>query len=217
MSGATTAEWIGRAMDAAVADSSVSSIVLDVNSPGGVVQGTAEAATKIRNAAAAKRVDAVVNHMAASGGYWLASQATTISAAPNGVVGSIGAMWLHEDVSQAIEKRGVRITSLRTAPFKNAGASWEGPPSEGVIADRMAMLMEFHKQFVGAIAQGRGTTAENVDLNYGQGKMLLPSQAISVGMIDRVATLEEVIAEARGRSASRDKYSMRARALEISA
>lgn len=216
MSGVTTAEHIGRSVTAAANDASISEIVLDVNSPGGTVAGTAEAAAAIRRAGAIKPVHASVNHLAASGGYWLASQASTLSVAPNGMVGSIGAMWVHNDYSKALEQRGIRVTALKTAPFKNDGAPWEGL-SEQAIQSRMSMLQEFHRQFVGEVASGRRTTPDHVDEHFGKGGVLLPKQAAAVGMIDRVATLDEVISSIQNRHKIKDRMMVRDRMQKISA
>lgn len=216
MSGVTTAERIEKSVMAAANDPSVAEIVMDVNSPGGTVAGTAEAAAAIRRAASIKPVHSSVNHMAASGGYWLASQASTLSVAPNGMVGSIGAMWVHNDYSKALEQRGIRITALKTAPFKNDAAPWEGLSKEAAES-RMAMLQEFHRQFVGEVAAGRGTTPDFVDQNFGRGGMLLPKQAMAVGMIDRVATLPEIISSIQNRVKNKQKMTMQDRVQKISA
>lgn len=191
-SGATTGERISRAVAAAAADKSASSIVLDVNSPGGAVVGTQETAEAIRRARDVKPVHAVANHMAASGAYWLASQASTITAAPNAQVGSIGAVRIHEDHTAAMEKEGIKVTAVTTSPFKVEGASFQ-PLNEGIQAEWLSKLQNYHRQFVEAVAVGRGRSVDHVESMFGQGRMLLPDQAMAVGMIDRVASLEDVI------------------------
>lgn len=214
-SGATTGEYIQNAVGAAAADKAVSAIVLDINSPGGAVFGTTEAADAIRSAAMAKPVHAVANHVAASGALWLGSQATTFSVAPNGQVGSVGVIYTHADYSAAMEKRGVKLTSVKTSPYKDEANPY-APISEAAISHRTATIQEYHRQFISALARGRGRTADWVEANFGQGRMLLPDQAVAVGMVDRIATLEEVIASSRESRAAKDRYSARARILETS-
>lgn len=208
MSGSTTGERIGRAMSAATADRAVHSIVMDINSPGGAVVGTQEAAAMVRLAAKYKPVHAVANHMAASGAYWLASQATTITSAPNAQVGSIGAVRIHEDHTGAMEKDGIKVTAVTTSPFKVEGASFQ-PFNEGVQAEWMSKLQDYHRQFVNAVAMGRGRTVDHVESMFGQGRMLLPDQAKAVGMIDRVASLDEVIAGENAKAAVQSRMRVR--------
>lgn len=204
MSGSTTAEAITKNLRAAVADKAVSSIVLDINSPGSSVLGTAEAAREIHKASMSKPVHAVANHVAASGAYWLGSQATSLSVAPNGQVGSIGVIRSHADYSAALEKRGVKITDITTAPHKAEGAP-HSPLAIETAADWLGKCQEYHKQFVSAVAMGRNTTMERVEANFGQGRMVLPDQAKSVGMVDRIATVEDVVNSLQDRAAIKSR------------
>jgi capsid assembly protease len=191
-SGATTGESIVRSVRAAMSNKDTSAIVLDINSPGGAVVGTSEAAAAVREAAMVKPVHAVANHMAASGALWIGSQATTFSAAPNAQVGSIGVVRVHEDHTAALEKAGVKITAVTTSPYKVEGAPFMAM-SDATAGEWLSKAQEYHRQFVGAVAQGRRTTPDHVETHFGQGRMLLPDQARAVGMIDRAATLEEVV------------------------
>jgi ClpP class serine protease len=96
--------WFGTSLSGlagqvrrAAADADVASIVLDIDSPGGTVSGTPEAAAAVRDAAAQKPVIAIANTLAASAAYWIGSQASEFVMAPSADVGSIGAMILHQD------------------------------------------------------------------------------------------------------------------------
>lgn len=209
MSGGTTAERISRSVTAAANDKDVSSIVLDIDSPGGAVAGVPEAAAAIREAAMRKPVHAVANHMAASAAYWLGSQATTFSASPSAMVGSIGVVRRHVDETGAIEKEGLKVTTIATAKHKTEGYS-TSPITDETAAYMLGEAQKIHGRFVGDVASGRGTTVENVNANYGQGRVLMADEAKMLGMIDRVATLDQVVAMARENSKMRDR--MRARA-----
>src|SRR3990167_8428392 len=102
-SGGTSAEVIGRQLDRVVADEWVKSILLDFCTPGGSVEGIPELAAKIAKATAVKPVIAHVNALAASAGYWLASQCSEIVITTSGMVGSIGVFMLLVDESAALE------------------------------------------------------------------------------------------------------------------
>ena len=77
---------------AVAADPEVGTIVMDVDSPGGSVFGVQELADTLYDVRehSGKRLVAVANNMAASGGYWIASQAHELVVTPSGMGGSIG-------------------------------------------------------------------------------------------------------------------------------
>jgi ClpP class serine protease len=110
----TFREQLGRA----AADPDVGAIVLDVNSPGGTYAGTPETANAVRQANAAKPVIAVVDAMAGSAAYWIASQAGELVVTPSGEAGSIGVLAVHQEFSQALENEGVKVTIVRSRPSK---------------------------------------------------------------------------------------------------
>jgi ClpP class serine protease len=107
-SGGTTFETMTKHLRGLVRDSTVGTIIFDVDSPGGNVQGATEFAREVRNAAAKKPVIAVANHTMASAAYWFCAGATEIVATPSAVVGSIGVYTIHEDLSAARAQLGVR-------------------------------------------------------------------------------------------------------------
>lgn len=199
-SGGTAAETIGRAVDAAAADTKVSAIVLDIDSPGGSVYGIPEAAVKILAARKAKPVHAVANHTAASAAYWLATQATTIAVAPSGHVGSVGVIWAHTDTTGAEQKAGIRTTYIYAGKHKAEG---HGPLEEEATAEMQRVVNEYYGQFVAAVARGRGTTTAKVEGDFGQGRMRLAQEAVSARMADRVATLEQVLKEINAKSSNK--------------
>ena len=100
---------LAQRVNALANDPAVGMIVLDVDSPGGVVTGTPEAADAIYAAAKRKKVVALVNPLCASAGYWLASQASEIIAVPSADIGSIGVYQLHWDDSQFWADRGMTL------------------------------------------------------------------------------------------------------------
>ena len=113
--GGTSTDSCGRALDQAVAEPSVDQILIEVDSPGGSVYGVQELADKVVAAQRSKPVVALVNSVAASAAYWVASQAGAVYVTPGGEVGSIGVYTLHEDVSGALEKAGIATTLISEA------------------------------------------------------------------------------------------------------
>jgi len=192
VSGGTAMSVFRQSLAAAVADESVSSIVLDVDSPGGTVDMIPEAAADIRRARKVKPVVAVANTMAASGAYWLASQADSLFISPSGQVGSIGVFTAHDDLSKAMEKAGVSTTLISAGKFKTEGNPYE-PLSDEAKAHVQARVDSYYKMFTADVAVGRKVKAAAVREGFGQGRMLLAEDAVREGMADGLATLEEVI------------------------
>lgn len=201
-SGGTSAEQIGRAADAAAADPKAEAIVLDFDSPGGSVFGIADAGAKILAARKAKPVYAVANHIAASGAYWLATQADTVAVTNGGWVGSVGVIWPRVDESKKDALAGVETTYVTAGENKTDGY---GPTSPAELVRMQEMVDAYYAQFVSAVAKGRGVSAAKVEKDFGQGAVKLPAGAIEARMADRVATLEQIVAEVNKARTDRTK------------
>lgn len=191
-SGGVSAEALRRVMTQLAGDEAVTAIVLDIDSPGGSVDGLPEAAAAIRAAAAEKPVVAQVNTDAASGAYWLASQASEIVITPSGRVGSIGVFMVHLDKTRALEQDGITVNEISAGKFKTEGAPWRELEKDS-RAFLQGQVDDWYRQFVAAVATGRGITPAKVRETYGQGRMFFAPEALSRGMVDRVATLEETL------------------------
>lgn len=182
---------------AAADDTNAAAIVLHVDSPGGTVAGTAETAAAVRAAAAVKPVVAVVDALAASAAYWIASQATEIVVVPNGEVGSIGVMAMHQDVSRLMDRIGVTPTVITSARFK-AERSPFAPLTDEARANLQASVNEAAEAFMADVAAGRRVTPDTVKSSFGEGRVVTAPQAIKAGMADRIGTLPETLARLAG-------------------
>lgn len=186
-------EGFRKALAEAVGDSDIGSIVLDVDSPGGIVDMVPETAAAIREARDVKPITAVANTTAASAAYWLASQASEVVVTPSGEVGSIGVFATHTDWSKYDEDMGVKTTLVSAGKFKTEGNPYE-PLSEEAEAYMQSVVDELYGMFASDVAQGREVAESQVRGGFGEGRMLLAKDAVQEGMADRVATLEEAIA-----------------------
>lgn len=192
-SGGTATERLGKQIDAAVADTEVRAIVLDMDSPGGDVASIPELAAKIYAGRQKKRIVAVANSMMASGAYWLGAAATEVVASPSSSVGSVGVFVVHMDASKANETEGVTYTVIRAGKFKAEGLPVEPltPEARDFYQER---VNETYDMFVKALADYRDVSVKVVRDSYGQGRTLSAAGAKAAGMVDRVATLEETLA-----------------------
>lgn len=204
ISGGTSTEIFGREFDAALADPDVAAIVLSIDSPGGSVAGVAELADKIFKArSAGKPIVAVADSQAASAAYWVGSQAHEFVASPSSLVGSIGVVTQHRDVSKAEDTQGVKTTVI-AIPAGKADAHPYAPLSDEGLDGYMSIMQPFYELFTKAVARGRGVAVSDVKDGYGQGRQLAAVPAKAAGMVDRIESLSDVIARmssAQGRRA----------------
>jgi signal peptide peptidase SppA len=192
-SSGVAADDFGERLAALVADDTVKAIVMDVHSPGGSVFGIEALGNQIRAARGSKPIVAQVNSLAASGAYWLASQADEIVVTPGGEAGSIGAYVVHEDISEKLAKDGVRPTLIKAGANKAETANF-WPLSDEARAATQARVDAAYKSFVAAVASGRGVTAGEVEDRMGQGRMFTDRELLARGMADRIGTLRETLA-----------------------
>lgn len=202
ISGGTSTQKFGQWLDDALADPAVKAIVIDANSPGGSAQGNEELASKIRAARGTKPIVGVATGIAASACYYNLAQCDYIVGSPSSEFGSIGTMVVHGEASRANDAAGEKYTVLRAGDQKNLANEYE-PLSESGRKDIQDRLDAFNAQFIAAVAAGRKVTAEHVNQNYGRGKVFIASEALSRGMIDRIGTLEQVVAELKQQTKSK--------------
>jgi signal peptide peptidase SppA len=194
MSGGTSVESFRNDFRAALASPDVGGIVIDVDSPGGMVDGVPEMAAEIRAARGAKPIVAVANTEAASAAYWLASQADQLVATKSSRVGSIGVVSAHEDESAKNAAEGVKTTLVSAGQFKTEGNPFE-PLSEDARAHLQSMVDEFYGMFVSDVAKGRKTQVDAVRQGFGQGRLVTATDALDTGMIDQITTIDSVIGD----------------------
>lgn len=192
ISGGTSIQGLSQALSAAVADDSIGAILLDVDSPGGSTNLVTEFAAEIREARAVKPVVAIANTAAASAAYWLASQADELVVTPSGLVGSIGVYAAHEDISGQLEQDGVRVTLVKAGKYKAEANPFEelSDDARAAIQDQVDQTFEM---FLADVAAGRGVSVGAVRSGYGEGRVVLASDAVKLGMADRVDTFEATV------------------------
>lgn len=192
MSGGSTVAGIREAFREVLADEAVGSILFDVDSPGGAVDGIEELATEIREARGRKPMVAIANTLMASAAYYVACQADEVVASPSSLTGSIGVFLEHVEFSRADEAEGVTATVIRRPAGKHEVNAVE-PLSDDARSHLQEMIDDYYGQFVGAVAKGRGVTPAVVRAGYGEGRVLTARRALEAGLVDRVETYDEAL------------------------
>jgi len=188
----TSTQLAGEAFDEAIADKSVQAVVLEVDSPGGTVDGVPELAAKIASARGSKPIISISNSMMASAGLWIGTAADMVWAIPSADVGSMGAWSLHMDESAALADEGLVPTIISAGEFKTEGNPFE-PLSDPARAEMQRRVDEIYGDFVKTVAKHRGVTAKQAEANFGRGRTMSAQDAKSAGLIDKVGTFEDLL------------------------
>lgn len=198
-SGGAALDKFSEAFQAAASDSTAQAIVLDIDSPGGIVDMVPEAAEMVRAARRADRpIVAHANSMIASAAYWIASGADEIVSTPSGLVGSIGVYTMHDDLTEAFKMRGIERTVIRAGKRKAEGVF--GPLDEKAMKHRQLETDALYADFTEAVASGRGVPGDVVRADpedgkehMGGGRAYRAKAALRLGLIDRVETFDQTI------------------------
>jgi protease-4 len=180
------------------ADDRVGEILMIVDSPGGTVAGTDDLSRAVARAAASKRVTAYIEDLGASAAYYAICGASEIVCNPTGHVGSIGVYVVVADASRMFEKAGIDILVIRSGPHKGRALYGAKITSEQVD-EIQSMVDELARHFVSAVSRGRKMTVERVR-DLADGRVFIGNQAKAAGLVDRIATLEDVFDEIRQRT-----------------
>lgn len=210
MSGASSLDQFQKAFRNAAEDPTAQAIVIDVDSPGGMVDLVPETADMIFRARRAGRpIIAVANTIMASAAYWIAAAADEVVATPSATVGSIGVYTMHEDLSAALKTAGIKRTFISSGPRKVEGNKFE-PLDDTGRAAKQAEVAATYDQFTKDVARFRGVPVATVradpeaaEAHFGGGRAYHAALAQRLGMIDRVATLDETLMRATSGRRSR--------------
>lgn len=202
--GDTYTDRLAERFDELVGSEKVAAVVLDFDTPGGIVSGTPEFAERIFQARATKPIVTVANSFMASAGYWTGAAAGEVVMTPSAEAGSIGVFSAHVDFSKAFEDAGVKVTYVHAGKYKVEGNPHE--PLGQEARDEMQRAIDYYYgMFTSAVGRYRGMTPRQVKSDLGDGRLMRAKQAVEAGMADRIATLGEVITALAEKVAARQR------------
>ena len=174
-------------------DASVDTLVLHISSPGGVVSGLWDFCDAIYAQRSVRNVIAVCEHMAASAGYAIASQANGIVCDQDCTVGSIGVRAIHFDYSEAFKADGLNVTELHFGSQKIDGTPF-APLSKGARGRMQAEIDQSGEKFLEIVARGRGDSLSLDAARATEAGVFHGQSAVDAGLADEVSTVAEFIA-----------------------
>ncbi len=185
--GATSYEVLATDFNKALANPNIKAIVLDVDSPGGEVNGCSELADMIYKARGQKPIIAYASGACCSGAYWIASACDKIEAADTAILGSIGVVSIYkkdDDKNKCIE-----IVSSQSPNKRPDIATDEGKAKVQAHIDALAEV------FINKVALGRDISPQEVIENFGGGDVFVGQKAVGIGLADKLSSLEGVISD----------------------
>lgn len=174
------------------ADKDVKAVVLRVNSPGGSVMASEKIKAELDLLRENVPVIASYGDYAASGGYWISANSDYIFANATTLTGSIGVFSMIPDIGGVIKnKLHVTVTPVKS----NEHADMMGlmrPLTPKEEAYMQASVERIYDQFTSLVAAGREMTVEEVDA-IAQGRVWTGAEALEIGLVDEIGTLEDAI------------------------
>lgn len=187
--GACSYQLLELDFKSAISNDLVKSIVFYVNTPGGSALGCKRVADLVFASRGQKPIVAYVQGQCCSAGYYIAAACDRIEATADSMVGSIGTIMPHVEMSGLLDEIGYGVTVITNSdsPKKGHGNQYEKltPESKATL---QSFIDSFGKPFIADVARYRGVSVESVLSNFGQGDAFRADLAIDKRMVDAVVT-----------------------------
>jgi protease-4 len=175
----------------AAKDNSIKAVVLRINSPGGSAAASQSVYQEVMKLRAKKPVIASMGDVAASGGYYIASGASTIMASPATTTGSIGVIFSSMNYGALANKFGVTDQTITSGAFKDSGSPMRPmrPEERKLYKD---LILEVYEQFLSDVAAGRKMD-KAVLRKLADGRVYTGSQAKRAKLIDDLGNYYDAV------------------------
>jgi protease-4 len=199
---------ISKAIRKARTDKNVKAIVMRVNSPGGSALDSDVIRREVELAKAEKPFIISMGDVAASGGYWISTNADYIFAQPTTVTGSIGVFGIIPNF-QGLMTNKIGISFDNVSTNKNANfIDVMAPMTDFQKAKLNSQIIDIYGDFVTLVSETRGLKPEFVD-SIARGRVWTGSDAIKIGLVDKLGGLEDAIAYAAEQAKLGDDFRIR--------
>ena len=171
-------------------DKSIKGILFRIDSPGGGVVASQEIFEEVKKVREqGKPIVVSMGSLAASGGYYVSCPANKIVANPGTLTGSIGVISQFMRYDSLLGKIGVQVNTIKSGKLKDAGSPFR-PMTESDRAYFQQLMDDVHQQFITAVEKERKLSRDSV-LKYADGRVFTGEQALAIGLIDTIGTLED--------------------------
>jgi protease-4 len=173
-------------------DSRAAAVLVRIDSPGGTVSGSEAIYDALRRLAAKKPMVAVVDGLAASGGYIAAVGSDRIVARQTSLVGSIGVLFQLPKLEALMGTLGVKVEEIKSSPLKAAPNAFE-PTSPEARAALQRVVDDNYEWFKRLVRERRNLAEPEISL-VSDGRVHTASQAASLKLVDEIGGEPEAIA-----------------------
>lgn len=192
VSGGVSTTYVQAQIQQALSDPAVNSIILQIDSPGGTVDGTRELANFIYASRGQKPITAYADGLMASAAYWIGAAADKIILADDTTqVGSIGVVATHVDQSGYNEKNGVKVTEVTAGKMKRV-TSTHAPLSDAGKSVIQETVDQIYNIFTADLAKFRN--APEGTFRNTEARVYMGGKAIEAGLADGVSSLSDLVA-----------------------
>jgi protease-4 len=172
-------------------DDSIKGVIVRINSPGGAVGPTQEAASELKKLKEKKKVYVSMGSVCASGGYYIAAIGERLYANPSTITGSIGVIMQQTVVEDLMKKIGVQSNTIKAGAMKDVG----NPFRKMTDSERQylqGIIDSIHSQFIKDVAAGRRMNIDKVR-ELADGRIYTGLQAKEAGLIDNIGTFYDTV------------------------
>ena len=189
-----TDRWLKQIRDV-VEDDAVKGVLLEIDSPGGLVADSHQLYHELQKLRAVKPVYVAMKRMAASGGYYIAMGAgpnTQVFAEPTTWTGSIGVILPRYNAAELASKIGVRSEPLVTGPLKGSLSPFRDLREDELLVWE-AIIDDSFRRFLSVIVDNRSNlNADDVEA-LATGQVFTAAQALENGLIDQTGFADDAI------------------------
>jgi len=172
--------------------SSVRAVLVRIDSPGGSTAGAEALYTALRELAQEKPTVALVEGLAASGGYIAAMAAERIVSRDTSLVGSIGVLIQYPNVAGLLDTIGVKVEEVKSSPLKAAPNGFE-PTSPEARAALESVVRDSFAWFKGLVGERRSLSGAALD-RVSDGRIFTGRQAKELGLVDELGGQRQAVA-----------------------
>lgn len=175
---ATASAELAQVLREMKANPAIRAVVLDIDSPGGSVNGTPELAEAVRELSKEKYVYAYTSGLCCSAAYWVASQCDAVYAAPSARVGSIGVLLPLLDTSGLYNKSGLKMDVISAGKYKSAGVPGTA------LSEEQRLLLQTQVEATWAAFKSAVNKRRTIEDDHMEGQTFTGEQGIHAGLVD---------------------------------
>jgi protease IV len=184
----------------------IKAVVLRVNSPGGSATASDHMQRELKLLSQEKPLVVSMGNVAASGGYYISTNANRIFAQPNTITGSIGVIGLQLNFQKLASNQGLTWDVVKTSKFSDS-ATVSRPKTKEELAIAQKFVNQIYDEFLNRVAEGRKISKDKVN-EIAQGRVWSGVEAQKIGLVDELGGLQESIAYAAKQAKLGDNWEL---------